>query len=741
MPLAASLILACLALSQPGTTELLQNGDLSRGNLSWDGGASFVTRRSGGPGGSPSVRVTVANPSPAMAWNVSFRQPMTRSLAKGTEVSLSFWARSTTSQPILAMIEQNSDPWTKVWTAPFTLSPEWKQYRATLPLADAVTEGRYNLTFHCAQKAGVLEFARFSLAGEALPEPPKATLEKPFVMIRDGQFSSPDLQAWNTGDRGDLKFSIQDDATKGKFARLSFATPPTQNSWETQFAQVVIPPVRRADTLYLELALRSPDKIKCWVVYEVNGEPYTKSLMSIIEPTKEWKEHKLAFKAATSMGERGSQFKIFVGGQTGQLDVANVRLTNFGAGVPLSRFPSTSAVYDTNANAEWKKQAAERIEKLRKGPGRITVVDSRGRPLRASNIRVEQTGHHFRFGTAVTASWISGDSDDSAQYRKFLKQGFNTIVFGNDFKWPNMEQQNWDETMRAVKWFQDNGIAIRGHNLVWGSYRYLPGDIQNATKEQAIYRIENRIKTASQQTKGLVYIWDVVNEAVTETELWDKVGWDQFARSFKLAREAMPGVQLAYNDFNISNENPAGARHRQTAIQRAKLIQAAGPYLDIFGDQAHMNSPATPIPTVLKAWDEVYAALKVPMEITELDLTAWDDEAHGHYIRDYVTAAFSYPAMQSVIFWGIWERDHWLAEQGGHMVNADWSPRPAWTEYLKLVNQTWRTNASLKTNAQGAASFRGFYGAYRVTATVNGKKVSGTYTLAPGGGPARVTLR
>jgi GH35 family endo-1,4-beta-xylanase len=341
----------------------------------------------------------------------------------------------------------------------------------------------------------------------------------------------------------------------------------------------------------------------------------------------------------------------------------------------------------------------------------------------------------------VTAAWISGESDDSAQYRKFIKQGFNTIVFGNDFKWPNMEIQSWDETMKAVKWFQENSIAIRGHNLVWGSYRYLPGDIQNATKDQAVARIENRIKSAAQQTKGLVYIWDVVNEAVTETELWDKVGWDQFPRTFKLAREAMPGVQLAYNDFNISNENPSGTRHREQAIERAKLIQAAGPYLDVFGDQAHMSSPPTPISTVFNAWDEVHKALKVPMEITELDLSSWDDKGHGDYIRDYVTAAFSHPAMQAVIFWGIWERDHWLADQGGHMVNADWTPRPAWTEYLKLVNQTWRTSATLKTNAQGAASFRGFYGSYRVTATVNGKKVSGSYTLTPGGAPARVTLR
>lgn len=676
-----------------------------------------------------------------MAWNVSFRQPISRSLGKGTDVTLSFWAKSTTSQPLLAMIEHNSDPWAKVWTSPFTLSPEWRQYRATLPLTDQVTEGRCTLTFHCGQQAGIMEFARFSLTGAALPEPPKATLEKPFIMIRDGQFKEPGLKAWNSGERGDLKFSVQDDPQKGKFARLVFATPPTQNSWETQFAQVVIPAVRRADTLYLQLALRSPDKIKCWVVYEVNGEPYTKSLISIIEPSREWKEHSLAFKAATTMGEMGSQFKIFVGGQTGSLDVANVRLTNYGAGVPLSRFPSTSATYDTNANAGWKKAASERIEKLRKSPARLTLVDAQGRPLRASSIRVEQTGHLFRFGTAVTAGWISGDSDDSAQYRRFIKQGFNTIVFGNDFKWPNMELQNWSETMRAVKWFQENGIAMRGHNLVWGSSRYLPGDVRDATKEQAISRIEGRVRTAAQQTKGLVYIWDVVNEAVTEKELWDKVGWDQFARTFKLAREAMPGVQLAYNDYNISNENPAGSRHREEAIQKAKLIQAAGPYLDVFGDQAHMNSPATPIPAVLKAWDEVHASLKVPMEVTELDLSAWDDEAHGHYIRDYVTAAFSHPAMQSVIFWGIWERDHWLAEQGGHMVNADWTPRHAWTEYLKLVNQTWRTKASLKTSSQGGASFRGFHGSYRVTATVKGKKVSGTFRLAPGSGPIRVALK
>ena len=66
--------------------------------------------------------------------------------------------------------------------------------------------------------------------------------------------------------------------------------------------------------------------------------------------------------------------------------------------------------------------------------------------------------------------------------------------------------------------------------------------------------------------------------------------------------------------------------------------------------------------------------------------------------------------------WGFWEKDHWKAAQGGHMIRADWTWRPAMTALDTLINKTWRTNVELKTNANGEIQIPAFFGKYQVTA-------------------------
>ena len=66
-----------------------------------------------------------------------------------------------------------------------------------------------------------------------------------------------------------------------------------------------------------------------------------------------------------------------------------------------------------------------------------------------------------------------------------------------------------------------------------------------------------------------------------------------------------PDVQLAYNDYNISN-NRAGANdaHKAGAMGVVRELMNNGAPVTVLGDQGHMSSPLTPIPRVLEIWDE-----------------------------------------------------------------------------------------------------------------------------------------
>ena len=67
----------------------------------------------------------------------------------------------------------------------------------------------------------------------------------------------------------------------------------------------------------------------------------------------------------------------------------------------------------------------------------------------------------------------------------------------------------------------------------------------------------------------------------------------------------------------------------------------------------------------------------------------------------------------------------------GGVVNRDFSPKKAFLVLDKLVNKEWRTNVSFdKEDSQ--FHFRGFYGTYRITYTVDGQTKTELVRLSKG---------
>ena len=251
--------------------------------------------------------------------------------------------------------------------------------------------------------------------------------------------------------------------------------------------------------------------------------------------------------------------------------------------------------------------------------------------------------------------------------------------------------------------------------------------------------IANRVKDGIASTHGQVYIWDVVNEAGAETELWERTGWDYFPEVYRLARAADPSIQLAYNDYNIANEAPDGGLLRHKVEDRIQRLLDAGAPVDVLGDQAHMGIPLTPIPRVLEIWDDWGQRFKKPLEITEFDASIPDDTVHEKYVRDFVTAAFSDPNVQSFVMWGFWEKAQY-AGAAGCLFRADWSPRPAEVTFENLVLNQWRTNLTLTTDAAGNATTRAFLGDYDVQVSANGETQTVKLTVTAAGTQETIRL-
>jgi len=68
----------------------------------------------------------------------------------------------------------------------------------------------------------------------------------------------------------------------------------------------------------------------------------------------------------------------------------------------------------------------------------------------------------------------------------------------------------------------------------------------------------------------------------------------------------------------------------------------------------------------------------------------------------------------------------------GGLLDKEMNPKPAYQALDRLINHDWKTNLMLDTDANGKASFRGFFGDYTAIAEAGGKTVKKTLRLNKG---------
>ena len=273
------------------------------------------------------------------------------------------------------------------------------------------------------------------------------------------------------------------------------------------------------------------------------------------------------------------------------------------------------------AEDELWQGAAQRIEKYRKSDAVLVLVNKAGKPLPDVKVTVEQTRHQFLFGCNFFMYGKAGNQPYEDAYRTQFADLFNYATLA--FYWPSYESRQGQPqhayTEDAAKWCRDHGITTKGHPLAWNYFepRWLPDDLQEVRRLQM-----ERITDCVTRFRGLIDIWDVVNEAThyereelqqrapKMTKMWTEVGRVPFVNEcFERARSANEHATLLINDYRV---DPA-------YVQLIKdMTQQAGrrPY-DVIGLQSHMHGGVW---TNEKIWEvcELFAPFDVPLHFTEL---------------------------------------------------------------------------------------------------------------------------
>jgi len=474
---------------------------------------------------------------------------------------------------------------------------------------------------------------------------------------------------------------------------------------------------------------------------------YEKEISVTIPVGEDWETHYVSY--STSNGDYAAgelKFGFHLAYQEQELHIGGMAALNFREDVALADLPSGSngLPYEGMAvDAAWREPAAARIDQFRKANLTVHMLTSSGQPVNDVDVSIEQQAHKFAFGTAVKACRVAGNNCYDATYeRKLLDldgrgHGFNWVVFENDLKWGGWED-TWYESnanvAKANQWFRDRDVNVRGHALLWPGHSNLPNDVRDRTADTTyvMSRIRNHIADLGRYPgiAGELADWDVLNESVTNTTLAKSfqgqgeytTGREFFADVFQYADEAFPEAKLYLNDYvSLSLDNDANTAQYQALKRNVGELVAVGAPIDGIGFQAHIRSGLNGISSVLDTYDDFYNAFGLEAKVTEFDLPpAVGDSLAARYMSDFMTATFSHESMTGFLFWNFWDVDTWKNPQA-NLFRTDWSLTPAGKAYTDLVFDEWWTDKTIRTDATGQATLRGFKGDYVVRYTCNGE--------------------
>ena len=211
--------------------------------------------------------------------------------------------------------------------------------------------------------------------------------------------------------------------------------------------------------------------------------------------------------------------------------------------------------------------------------------------------------HGFTMGAALSFHQLRDE-----KYLNLVKTHFHTITATNELKAysllderasraaeDGMPVMNYHAADAMVGWAQANGLKVRGHVLVWDAFMcdwfFREGystlnDYADAEtiQKRTEYYITQVITHFEQKFPGVVYCWDVVNEAVGDSIMeyaprdarhvrtmrngapnpfHKYMGDDYVERSFLYARNAVDAlgadIKLYYSDYNAYFTDKAAA--------------------------------------------------------------------------------------------------------------------------------------------------------------------------------------
>jgi GH35 family endo-1,4-beta-xylanase len=425
-----------------------------------------------------------------------------------------------------------------------------------------------------------------------------------------------------------------------------------------------------------------------------------------------------------------------------------------------------NAFYISGSDGEILREARKAIRKNRMREVQLQLLDAKGKPRVNEAVEIVQKRHDFLFGdNNVLIDKLIRQGEAYEEKLMHLKDRYKNIfnAVNNTCYWTERPRNNMKKTepyqgkklldsfAQSVNWTNAFDMTAKGHPLFWTVPKALPKWLKEYPYDTQWKFVEVRVRNMIARFSGRVKIWDVVNEALWEPALknLDKRDWpyletlknqvEYIGSVLKWCREEDPEGIYLINDYGLSTNVRDNLRNSDGTLvdvnlQRKRYKQLAGALADNgtppdgIGLQCHFGWQ-TP-QEQLRFYDEM-AEAGFPLHITEfwpslgrLNAPELSEEAKREkqlqYVKDYLTIAFSHPAISSFFFWGFFNRAIDRAEGPSPALEA----KPLYHEIYDLLHKEWKTHVKKTTDSDGFISFKGFYGDYALRYATKGKEQS-----------------
>ena len=438
-------------------------------------------------------------------------------------------------------------------------------------------------------------------------------------------------------------------------------------------------------------------------------------------------------------------------------------------GAKLNR-DATMALFDKYRD-ETEARVSAGIEKNRKGDFSLRVVAADGRPFDRAHVKVTQVRHDFKYGANLFLLGEIETERREAIYEEACLRAFNCATLA--FYWDGLEPEQGKprygvDSPRlyrrpppdlSVDWCVRHGIEAKAHCLYYPKYQ--PDWVKSSVAREKEL-LEKRFRELSERYASRVPIWEVTNECFLNGP-WEPALYlepDMIEWVYKLAARYFPNNRLIANDdFWHRAREFLGTRSDYYMMVENALLK--GCRIDGVGLQLHLFKRAETFaedtryildPHRMFAILDAFAHLKRPLHMTELTIPAFSDDARdetlqAELLRTLYSIWFSHPAMEGIIYWNVvdgyaaGERGDMTSKQNayyGGLLRYDMTPKPAYEAIRELFGRRWRTE--FERDSGPTCAFRGFYGTYRVEATVNGRSAVREIRFSRGAESAEITV-